>query len=43
LNGEARPAQIENFMLKLGEASAHFSDEKLPENWLQAFSRLKQF
>lgn len=43
LNGEARPAQIENFMLKLLEVTPLFKEEKQPENWLEAFSKLKLF
>jgi AAA+ ATPase superfamily predicted ATPase len=43
LNNEARSSQIENFMLKLTEVSTQFKDEELPESWLQAFSKLKQF
>lgn len=43
LNNEVRSSQIENFMLKLAEVSTQFKDEELPESWLQAFSKLKQF
>ncbi|NVK66388.1 MAG: AAA family ATPase [Flavobacteriales bacterium] len=42
LNGENRPEQIENFMLKLSEVTSRFAKEDLPENWLQAFSKLKE-
>lgn len=42
LNGENRPEQIENFMLKLAEVTDRFTREELPANWLQAFSKLKQ-
>lgn len=42
LNGENRPEQIENFMLKLSEVTDRFVGEALPENWLQAFSKLKE-
>lgn len=42
LNDETRPAQIENFMLKLNEVSTQFKDEELPDSWLQAFSYLRK-
>lgn len=42
LRNGTRPDQIENFMLELNEFTDKFKDEK-PENWLHAFSILKQF
>lgn len=42
LRNGTRPDQIENFMLELKEFTDKFNDEK-PENWLQAFSILKQY
>jgi uncharacterized protein len=43
LSSGSRDAQIKNFMLKLSEVSHDFKDEKLPTDWLEAFSYLKQY
>lgn len=43
MNGASRAEQIENFMLKLTTVTNQFEEHVLPENWLQAFSKLKQF
>lgn len=43
MNEAARPVQIENFMIKLNEVTKQFEGNKIPENWLQAFNKLKQF
>jgi hypothetical protein len=37
-----RDDQIKNFMLMLNEVTANFKKEKNPEDWLEAFSFLKQ-
>lgn len=42
LRNGTRPDQIENFMLELKGVSQQFKDDE-PENWLQAFSLLKQY
>ncbi len=42
LSDGTRTDQIENFMIELREVSGKFHEEK-PENWLQAFSILKQY
>ncbi len=38
-----RPEQIKNFMLKLNELTDEFVKQKLPVDWLEAFSLLKTF
>lgn len=42
LSDGSRSEQIENFMIELRELSGIYQKEK-PENWLQAFSVLKQY
>lgn len=42
LRNGSRSEQLENFMIELRGFSGEFHDEK-PENWLQAFSILKQY
>lgn len=43
LSSTNREAQIKNFMLKLHEVTSDFKNEKLPLDWLDAFSYLKQY
>lgn len=43
LSAGNRADQIKNFMLKLGEADPAFRKEKLPADWLEAFSYLRTF
>ena len=38
-----RKEQIKNFMLKLNETTDMFSKDKIPADWLEAFSYLKKF
>lgn len=43
LSSGKRADQIKNFLLKLGEVSDEFTQEKQPGDWLEAFSYLKRF
>ena len=43
LSAGTREVQLKNFMLKLNEVSNKFKDKKEPQDWLDAFSYLKQY
>jgi len=43
MNGATKSVQIENFMLKLYEVTTQPEESELPQSWLQAFNKLKQF
>jgi len=43
LSSGKRADQIKNFMLKLNEVTDQFKTEKQPNDWLEAFSLLKNF